>query len=295
MNVFGYSEDHDLFTSPVHGVSPDPRVFRVVPVKEIEIDATVQRDTSSQTSQNTINMIAANFSWSLFEVPTVAERNGGRLYVAEGQHRILALKKLDLDAQVMVAILPEGLITRPGEAGIARDINDGRRRQTPVEVWKLEVVKGSRHEILGNEVLAKLGLELGGYGPHQISAVSALSDCLHAKFHNKPEEGAEHLEQVLRILLASWDESSVESKHRFNGVVIHAVSALFHRYKHFHLDEDRLVTTLATQKPQYWLDDAKQRIVSPYLKLASQIVVQYNSKLRTRRLPPFDQKKDYSE
>jgi hypothetical protein len=65
----------------------DDGQFRCVPVHELKVDHSYQRE---QVSDSTILKIARDFSWSMFGVLIVMERTNGNLYVVDGQQRLAA-------------------------------------------------------------------------------------------------------------------------------------------------------------------------------------------------------------
>lgn len=75
-----------------------------LPIARLVVDHTYQRTVESLRSQRLIANITASFRWSLFQAAVVTAAGGGQYAVIDGQHRIEAAKRRNIDEIPAVVI-----------------------------------------------------------------------------------------------------------------------------------------------------------------------------------------------
>ena len=86
-------------------VRDEPGRMRMISKYDLDIDYTYQRDGNEAK----VNVIARDWSWLACGVITVAER-GGKRFVVDGQHRVLAaLKRSDIDTMPCIVFKSHGV------------------------------------------------------------------------------------------------------------------------------------------------------------------------------------------
>src|SRR5947207_2595614 len=72
---------------------------------ELAVDASYQRGLEDTRSRDLIKRIAAHWNWDLCQPLVVARRQGGALYVIDGQHRLEAARQRGDIAQLPCVVL----------------------------------------------------------------------------------------------------------------------------------------------------------------------------------------------
>lgn len=133
----------------------------------LEIDHTYQRLAKNQR----VIKLAKRWNWLACGVLTIAHR-GGRHYVVDGQHRLMAaLKRADIE--VLPCLVFESAEVRD-EAIAFRDANKERRPITTFEQWHADLVAGDEPTMFANALI-----ESAGRTPSQ-SAKAGTVRCLSA-------------------------------------------------------------------------------------------------------------------
>jgi hypothetical protein len=266
--------------APTGAVGADPRHWIRVSVSDLSIDHRLQRTRDDVAVQR----IAISFDWAKFETPTVvaADDSPNTTFVLEGQRRVLALRSIDPDAQVMVChlgVLPPAMV-----AEITYAIAVTRKRHTAYDQWNLRVMRGDEHEILAETVLSDRKLHLGlAPASTTIAAVATLKTIIH--HYRDPMIGAEHLADVLDVIMGAWPKPDPATPHaRFDHVLLGAVSHLL-RANRATIDKHRLIDRLRERPAQYWLADLlENRQESRVLMVARHIAHAYNKHLKSNQL-----------
>jgi hypothetical protein len=106
----------------------DDGQFRCVPVHELKVDHSYQRE---QVSDSTILKIARDFSWSMFGVLIVMERTNGNLYVVDGQQRLAAcIRRGDIEKAPCYVFKSDG---KDHEARAFLGLNTARTKVSAVD------------------------------------------------------------------------------------------------------------------------------------------------------------------
>jgi hypothetical protein len=178
------------------GTSYDwPFVFQIVQEGDLEVDEAYQRPLGAF-----VNNIVDDFMPALIGTLIVNHR-GKKLYVIDGQHRLVALRILGI--QDVPCIVYQGL-TRADEAKLFAKLQTERRRIRPSQRFAAEVVAKNPRALSIKKVLDKLDIQITDIGgrlmaPHEVSAVVALERIYDA-------QGDGHLEDVLTVCRMSFPD-----------------------------------------------------------------------------------------
>jgi hypothetical protein len=117
---------------------------------KLEIDYSYQREVVSTK----VERLAERFSWPAFGVLVVARR-GGKLYVAEGQHRLMAARKRsDISLVPCVIFDSKG---KPYEARVFLDANAERKPVTAIAKFKAMIVERDATALAVNKMVVDAG------------------------------------------------------------------------------------------------------------------------------------------
>lgn len=257
---------------------PDPRKMNHICVSKLVIDSEPQR----ALNMDIVERIANEWDWPRAEAATVVPLGNGKFRVVEGQHRVRGLQLRDPDAKMWCLVLPATEVDIANEAKLGRAIATGRKGYSTLAKWVSSVASGEAHEVLANRVLASHGLRVGqAQSSRTIAAVGAVSRIVHGQ-KNSPATGAEQLDKVLAIILATWpDHDPSSSTSRFDGRLIAALGLIVARNPE--VDVKRMANKLATKRAMRWIDDVLNTTSGRSIRdlVAGSIVASYNSGMRT--------------
>lgn len=257
---------------------PDPRKMNHICVAKLVIDSEPQR----ALNMDVVERIANEWDWPRAEAATVVPLGNGKFRVVEGQHRVRALQLVDPKAMMWCLVLPVTEVGVDVEAKLGRTIATGRRGYSTLAKWVSCVASGEPHEVLANRVLASHGLRVGqAQSSRTIAAVGAVSKIVHGQ-KNSPATGAEQLDKVISIILATWpDHDPSSSTSRFDGRLLDALGLIVARNPD--LDAKRMSNKLASKRAMRWIDDVLNVTAGRSIRdlIAGSIVTSYNAQLRS--------------
>jgi hypothetical protein len=191
------------------GITYDwPFTFQVVQERDLEIDEVYQRPLGIF-----VNNIVDEFEPAMVGTLLVNQR-GKKLYVIDGQHRLVALRRLGI--QDVPCVVYNGL-SRADEAKLFAKLQTERRRIRPTQRFQAEVVAKDPRALAIKKVLENTDVVMSDVGgrlmaPHEVSAVVALERVYD-------NHGASRLEEVLTVIrLAFPDEKGALSNDMVLGV-----------------------------------------------------------------------------
>jgi hypothetical protein len=204
-----------------------PFTFKIVDSEDLEIDEVYQRRLGTF-----VNNIADDFLPALIGTLIVNHR-GKKMYVIDGQHRLVALRRLGI--RDVPCVVYQGL-SRAQEAELFAKLQTERRRIRPSQRFAAEVVAKNPRALAIKAVLQRTGITIADVGgrlmaPDEISAVVALERIydLH---------GANRLEEVLTVARLAWPDE----KGALSNDIILGVSSFIATERP---DSDRLVRQLS--------------------------------------------------
>ncbi len=255
------------------------RQFQMILASEIRVDHSYQRKLNDRDVKD----IATNFNWDDFGVLYVSKRSDGSYWILDGQHRLAALRMLDLLDSLVPCYIYEGM-TLGDEARRFAGLNMDRSPVRPIYGFNA-LVTGEQVEANAIEkVVDRVGFEVwngrGKAGDGEISAVVALRTVYRAG-------GDAELEEVLAVIKAAWgdDHDGIQAD------VILGVQTFLRRYKD-QVSKTRLLKALADCKPGALQSEGRAmyraRFCDMRTGVARAIVAEYNRKLKSQnRLPEF--------
>jgi hypothetical protein len=204
-----------------------PFQFQVVQERDLEIDEAYQRPLGVF-----VNNIVEEFEPAMVGTLLV-NRRGKKLYVIDGQHRLIALRRLGI--QDVPCVVYNGL-SRADEAKLFAKLQTERRRIRPTQRFQAEVVAKDPRALAIKKVLEGVDVVMSDIGgrlmaPHEVSAVVALERIYD-------NHGASRLEEVLTVARMSFPDE----KGALANDVILGISSFIATEKP---DIDRLIRQLS--------------------------------------------------
>lgn len=251
-------------------------VVKWVRVSDLVIGAKYQRTIR----EHKVAAIADNFDPFQFGVPAASQRADGSLHVTDGQHRVMAMRRMGWDDQmIQVEIIPE--LTYAEEAGTHVDRNANRTATSAIDQFfgNVEANRKMQKDILG--MVESRGLVIMKQSNKQPNAVWAVSTL--EKLYT--DGGKTLLGKTLDTILAAWGPSS----DAFQANILKAVSRLHLEYDRL-LDDGKLAKSLKRYRPAEYLRRAEAgkelNRSNTILNMVVAIVADYNSVAGGRKLPP---------
>jgi len=136
-----------------------PPSIEWAPVVELRVDEAYQRAIDTPPSQKLILEIAQNWDWGLCGPLNVSRRDGGTLYVLDGQHR-LAAAKMRGDIPHLPALIV-GFRTQQAEASFFVAANTARKNPTPLDRFNARCLAGDEEAIAIRKIIERAGLRVG--------------------------------------------------------------------------------------------------------------------------------------
>ena len=158
---------------------PDPASvvdLAFVPTDALHVDPAYQRRIGP-AGEGRIRKMIREFSWARFGAITIA-RNGDRLAVIDGQHRLVAAKAVGA-AEVPAVITNTQAEGIEAEAADFVGINTTRTSVAGIDKFRAAIVAGDPDAMAVHEILTELAIDTdvaAGYAlkPNQTRAVAAL-------------------------------------------------------------------------------------------------------------------------
>lgn len=130
-----------------------------LPVDKLTADARFQRSIESRRSQSNIKNIVERFTWSLFQVATVANVDG-TFSIIDGQHRVEAARQIGLETVPCIVIEVENVAEA---ARLFVDANRNRVTLTPQAIHKALVAAGDEQACAVDRAASAAGIEILPY------------------------------------------------------------------------------------------------------------------------------------
>lgn len=222
----------------------DPRTVELVPVRKLLIDQTSQRSVPNHPIRRTA------WDYNKAEVPSVMRDSQGRLWVTEGQNRVLYLQAIceqfGADAQIWCIVLA-GTYTPARQAQAAFDISTGRKAYSPQQEWRLLLASGDEDATRIETALNTFGLSV---------SQSTKKGTLHCV---RDLQRIAALDPSLELLgMTAWILADMDGPGNLDGGLWKAVAQVMHRNKG--IDLNRLRDKLQAYNGDHWLSfGAKKR------------------------------------
>lgn len=215
---------------------------------DLQIDQSYQR-VGPQISRAAINRIARSFDPDIFHVLKVSLRVDKNLYVIDGQHRLLAIREMGWNDQLLPCMVHQGL-TIADEAHIFSESQRTQRRLSPQAILKADVIARKPDAMAIVEIVAESGFlinyESGERSGRHICSVAALR-----KIVTTHAAGNELLARTLAVIARSW---GTELGPRSS--VLLGLAEFLRRYGD-RVDQNRLVRVLERLNPERMISDGR--------------------------------------
>lgn len=186
---------------------------------QLLIDESYQRGLDMPASQTLIRRIAVHWDWGLCQPLFVARRDGGGLYVVDGQHRLAAAKMRGDIWQLPCVVSAFGDGASEAAAFVA--LNQERRPLSKLQIFKAALAAGDPEAVTIVGALDSAGLRIATSTnletcpPGAMSNIAGLQHCLRS-------HGAAVLACALDVLAKAWPGSQL----RYAGTIFPGVAAL---------------------------------------------------------------------
>lgn len=172
--------------------------YATVEVKNLIIDKRYQRELDGRRVQKIVDA----FEPRLLGTLEVARRNGGKLAVFDGQHRLAALTDLGIDS---APCLVHDNLTPQQEANLFVALQRERRNVSSLERFRARIFSGDRDARTIKKVVESAGYVIPDYytehtnGHRAIRAVGTLE-----RIYRQSDQGA--LRDALEIVARTWGD-----------------------------------------------------------------------------------------
>lgn len=223
-----------------NGVDPRygdwPYRFEIVPLDRLSVDATYQRPLTNFWKQ-----VQEKFNPALVGTLIVSERKDDSLNVIDGQTRMVAMAALGIEGAP--CLIYTGL-KRPEEADLFADLQTKRRGMRTYDRFRAQLVAKQPMAVQISKIARDQGFQLDVIEEsHTMKAIAALERAY--------KKAPEHLEDVLRIIRATWGTEDRDAK---SGLIIGGLSTFL--LTQSQVDEDRLIARLQDVTPKLILNRA---------------------------------------
>jgi hypothetical protein len=251
----------------------DSGTVMMVRLDDLSIDPTYQRPLSKAK----VDKIAEAFNPLAVGVLLVSRREGGELYVYDGQHRLAAMRRLGIK-EVRCLVFDE--MVKEEESGAFVSCNTVRGNPRARDVFRALLSAKDPSAQAIERIVENCGMKLHldkGSGPNNsISAVSALQ-----RIYDRA--GSQMLHDVLTIIGAAWPRGTTSERA---GILILGVAVFLQMYPE--ADRARLVDQLSSKSANDLTIEATRtaQVLGVYAGKAVAWCVwkAYNHRLTTRRL-----------
>lgn len=233
----------------------DPPSIQLLPVARLEIDKSYQRALSALGSQRLIQDIARKFDWRLFLPLVVSRREGGGLYVIDGQHRMEGAR-LRGDIRLVPCTVIEGL-SQVEEAKLFCSLNGKRKPISALDLWRSAVMSGDPDAvtvaaIVSDAKLLVVDASRDRLKPGEINTIGPIKTAIRAY-------GEQTAGDALAIIASAFRDCQMQSI----GMFLSSACAMLRCGD----SKDQVRAAFAMKRPLQWVELARADPV--YLKGAS--------------------------
>lgn len=248
-------------------------------VKDLRIDPSYQREVR----QAWVKHIVDNFDPYLLDPLDVSRRVDGSHYVMDGQHRLLALREMGYDDQLVDCLVFEGLTVQQESRRF--NTQDNRKQLTALERFRSRLIEGQSAELTVNEVVRDCGFRIDFARHGRAGNIRCVGSLLQAR----KVGGASHLREVLMAIRDAYGTELAPDALMVDGI------SMFLRHYEGQYDMARLIDVLRGVAPEQLAREAKsyQGATRTSAKASYATVLAkdyYNKGLRRNRLPEFGAK-----
>ena len=185
----------------------------------LQVDQSYQRTLDTDASRTLVRGIAQHWNWDLCQPLVVARRDGGTLYVIDGQHRLAAARLRGDIAQLPAVVVQYA--SAADEAASFVHLNQQRRPLTKIDLFKAALASGDSEATTLLRAVEDARLSIAPHSnytawkPGMMSNVGGLEGCLRTRG-----------EAVLRLALKALAEAFAGQILRYCGTVFPGIAAV---------------------------------------------------------------------
>lgn len=218
------------------GIPVENKVFVMVPVEELYIDDSYQRPV-----QNHAQKIAQEWDDMKCDPLKINYRENGKLYVWDGQHRLIALRLMGVD--YVLCVLTVGL-TQEQEAELFGCQGNGIKKPDPYDIFKAHVCSGEEIDTAIKIMCDEYGLTV-----NRNSKTAGNLSCLTFARDIFKRGDREYFKWVLELLHKSaWNEFPQAHCHKY-------INALYEVRKKFDEENEFIQRKLVSYLKKTTPDD----------------------------------------
>lgn len=234
---------------PFNAAKGAPPTLEWVALDRLLIDDRYQRAIAdSRPAQALIARISRDWDWRLFQPLSVARRDGGELFVIDGQHRLAAARQRgDLPHLPCVIAAFDGV---EDEAAAFAAMNRQRRAMSKLETYRAELAAGEPQATLALRLIEEAGLSLArttnpfAWEPGQI-------DCIGGVVRVIIRQGRETALNALTAMGEAWGKTRISCP----GSVLAGLADIYNSPP-ADFDPDALIEALAETNGRELLEEA---------------------------------------
>lgn len=227
-------------------------VLQYITPDQLLIDPGYQRAIEARASQRLIRAIAADWNWDLCQPLVVSRREDGRLFVVDGQHRLVAAQLRGDIAQLPCVVGDYG--DPENEARTFVQFNMARRPLSKFDIFRSALAGGDREARNIMEALDRVGMTLHENSNNAQMQLGAVNCIAALQFILKT-----HGQHVLIVALDILQEAYKGQVLRYGGTLLTGIAALV---------ADRMAA--CNQSAVIWQDGEEFELVTALLAGAPQ-------------------------
>ena len=265
-----------LVLAPIVG---DPPTLEWVALHRLAIDESYQRSIEGGRSKVLIAQIARSWDWRLYQPLSVSRRDGGQLFVVDGQHRLAAARARG-DIPHLPVVITAFQDARE-EAAAFEGMNRQRKAMGRLERYRAAFVAGDPLTVVAIDALRCAGLTLpqhentDRWKPSNFAGIASVVNGI--KRHGR---------KVVEAALVALGEGFTGEPLTSGSSLLNAL-ILIYRAPPEGFDPDILIEVLGTRTQGEWVDRGRAAAAAEFgLQSAegiSQVMLAEMHKLQIRR------------
>lgn len=189
--------------------------------EQLLIDDTYQRGLESEGSQKLIRRIAVNWDWGLCQPLFVARRDGGGLYVVDGQHRLAgAVLRGDIP-QLPCVVTHFDSADKEAAAFVA--LNQQRKPLSTIDLFKAALAAGDPTATKIRDCLTEAGLKLSNHASTGLMKTGHVCN-IGGLQRTLARRGERVLLTSLKVLAQAYPQQVL----RYAGSIFPGIAAIVH-------------------------------------------------------------------
>lgn len=229
-------------------IAGSPPTLEWVPLDQLSIDESYQRNIDNPRSQAMIARIAKNWDWRLYQPLSVARRDEFGLVVIDGQHRLAAARQRG-DIPHLPAVISR-FDDVASEARAFEAMNRERRTMSRLDRYRAAAVAGDPPTLEAMAAVTAAGLSLA---PHEnsISWKPGQLACIGGIVRSIKRDGRKVVEAALVALAEGFEGEQLN----YAGSILPGLVAIYASPPD-DFDPDRLIEALGEKMQEEWREEA---------------------------------------